>query len=145
MARNIAHRFRFRCVTQRLDRAPRSTPSFTISERRLKTCTVRTTSNAAFQRHNEQHTCTAKLIINSKDRMYTVDSGASPHSMGASAPPALERTHQENRRLGENTNRERYCPFHLRDEGLHPGARHLFVREVAGRFSFQYCRKTIMR
>ena len=77
--------------------------------------------------------------------MYLVDLGVSLYMMRGSffffEKKTQERKHQENKRLlGTNCR-----PFHQRGDGLHPGARHLPVREVGRIFPCGVVSLTIVR
>ena len=71
--------------------------------------------------------------------MYTVDTGVSPACVGTKFSFLRSNSPKKQPR---NPKRGWYCPFHLRGEDLHPGARHLPLREVGRRFSLPYCRWT---
>ena len=89
-----------------------------------------------------------KTIIQSKDRMYIGDSGGSLHMIWVKVVCLSNRKkelHVKDQKLPGNSNRDRYRPFHQTGEGLHPGARHLPVREVRGILSFDTVVGTIVR
>ena len=98
---------------------------------RIYTLLLRLFSNQGRGQHIK-----AKPIRTTQDQMYSVDRGTSQRMMGESfLLRRKDKASGQPEATWQSTPRTVSSVAH-RGEGLHPGARHLLVREVCGRFSF---------